>query len=82
LFVSATPGPYEIQLSDHVVQQLIRPTWLLDPYTFIYPKSGAYQPLVKSVEALLKKKPQLKKYLNGYQDHINFEEVFHGVEES
>jgi excinuclease ABC subunit B len=26
LFVSATPGPYEIQLSDHVVQQLIRPT--------------------------------------------------------
>lgn len=39
LFVSATPSEREITMSDLIVQQVIRPTGLLDPITYIYPKS-------------------------------------------
>lgn len=31
IFVSATPGPYEMKMSDNIVEQLVRPTGLLDP---------------------------------------------------
>src|SRR5690606_23096576 len=31
LFVSATPGPYELEHSQQIVEQIIRPTGLLDP---------------------------------------------------
>ncbi len=37
VFVSATPGPYEIQVSDQVVEQVIRPTGLLDPVVTVVP---------------------------------------------
>ena len=37
VFVSATPGPYEIEHSDQVVEQVIRPTGLLDPVVHIVP---------------------------------------------
>ena len=39
LFVSATPGPYETEHSDEVVQQLVRPTGLLDPVIEVRPVS-------------------------------------------
>ncbi|MDR0860193.1 MAG: hypothetical protein LBO09_04370 [Candidatus Peribacteria bacterium] len=39
IFLSATPATYEIELSDAVVEQIIRPTGLLDPITYVYPKS-------------------------------------------
>ncbi len=39
LFVSATPSEYELDHSESVVQQIIRPTGLLDPITYVYPKS-------------------------------------------
>jgi excinuclease ABC subunit B len=37
VFVSATPGPYEIEHSDQVVEQVIRPTGLLDPEVTVVP---------------------------------------------
>ena len=37
VFVSATPGPYEIEHSDLVVEQVIRPTGLLDPVVTVVP---------------------------------------------
>src|SRR5487761_811215 len=37
VFVSATPGPYEIEHSDQIVEQVIRPTGLLDPEVFVVP---------------------------------------------
>ena len=40
-----------------IVEQIIRPTGLLDPITYVYPKSGDYEILLKSLEKLLKKKP-------------------------
>jgi excinuclease ABC subunit B len=39
IFLSATPSEYEITLSEAVVEQIIRPTGLLDPITYVYPKS-------------------------------------------
>lgn len=39
IFLSATPAPYELELSEQVVEQIIRPTGLLDPITYVYPKS-------------------------------------------
>jgi excinuclease ABC subunit B len=37
VFVSATPGPYEIEVSDQVAEQVIRPTGLLDPVISVVP---------------------------------------------
>ncbi len=37
VFVSATPGPYEFEHSDQVVEQIIRPTGLLDPIVTVVP---------------------------------------------
>jgi len=64
LFVSATPSKYELELCDRVVEQIIRPTGLLDPITSVYPKSGDYELLINSVDSLLKKKPYLSPYFN------------------
>jgi excinuclease ABC subunit B len=37
VFVSATPGPYEMEHSDQIVEQVIRPTGLLDPVVTVVP---------------------------------------------
>lgn len=66
LFVSATPAKYELENSHRVVQQVIRPTWLLDPLTYVYPKTTDYEHLMASIPMLLKKKPELNEFLDGY----------------
>jgi len=63
LFVSATPAPYETTMSQWIVEQIIRPTWLLDPVVYVYPKSGNIDHLEKSLDPLLQKKPHLKAFL-------------------
>jgi len=40
LFVSATPGPWELEQSEIIVEQIIRPTGLLDPEYSIHPSEG------------------------------------------
>jgi len=53
LFVSATPAEYEKQISNNtIVEQIIRPTWLLDPITYIYPKSWDYSLLEDSLNKI------------------------------
>jgi excinuclease ABC subunit B len=84
LFVSATPAQYEIDASQAVVEQIIRPTWLLDPITYVYPKSGEPDILEKSLERLLKKKPHVEKYLNWYWGEwhkIDLKDVFENIGE-
>ena len=68
LFVSATPAPYELELTKTVVEQVIRPTGLLDPLVSVYPKSGDHDYLLKSVDTLIQKKPHLTKFFDGYQE--------------
>lgn len=78
LFVSATPWEYESKNANIVAEQIIRPTWLLDPITYIYPKSWDYKILIDSLSKLLLKKDFLKKYLNNYSEKITIKEIFLG----
>ena len=75
LFVSATPAEYEMKKSSTIAEQVIRPTGLLDPITAVYPKSGDYELLINSTDALLKKKPHLKKLFESYDD-VDEKEIF------
>ncbi len=49
IFVSATPGPYELQHSDQIVEQIIRPTGLLDPLIEIHPRTNQIEHLIKQI---------------------------------
>jgi excinuclease UvrABC helicase subunit UvrB len=75
MFVSATPAIYEFEHSKIIAEQVIRPTWLLDPVTYIYPTSWDYELLMKNFSNVMKKKPFLEKYLTSY-DHTQLTEIF------
>ncbi|WP_313537455.1 excinuclease ABC subunit UvrB [Enterococcus sp.] len=49
VYVSATPGPYEYDQTDTVVQQIIRPTGLLDPVVEVRPIMGQIDDLVGEI---------------------------------
>ena len=50
IFVSATPGPYEMEVSNHVVEQVIRPTGLLDPTIEVKPTQGQIDDLMYQIK--------------------------------
>jgi len=50
IFVSATPGPFEIEHSDQVVEQVIRPTGLLDPLVELRPTRGQIDDLRSEID--------------------------------
>jgi Helicase subunit of the DNA excision repair complex len=49
VYMSATPGPYEMDRTKHVVQQIIRPTGLLDPTIEVRPIMGQIDDLVGEI---------------------------------
>ncbi|MCA1554205.1 MAG: excinuclease ABC subunit UvrB, partial [Chloroflexi bacterium] len=49
LYVSATPGPYELKKSERVVEQIIRPTGLIDPEVIVRPIKGQVDDLVGEI---------------------------------
>jgi excinuclease ABC subunit B len=51
LFVSATPGPYELEVADQVVEQIVRPTGLLDPPVRVVPTAGQIDHLLGEIRA-------------------------------
>lgn len=55
VFVSATPSEYETSHSTQVVEQIIRPTGLIDPEVFIHPIKGQMEHLKKELNAVIKK---------------------------
>lgn len=50
IFVSATPGPYEYKTSQQVVEQLVRPTGLLEPTIEIKPTKGQIDDLIHEIK--------------------------------
>ena len=50
VFVSATPGPYERERADQVVEQVIRPTGLLDPRVEVRPVTGQIDDLMDEIQ--------------------------------
>ena len=51
LYVSATPGDYERQHSEAIVEQIVRPTHLVDPEIEISPAEGQIEDLMERIEA-------------------------------
>ena len=49
IYVSATPGPYELSRAENVVEQIIRPTGLLDPEVIVRPAEGQVDDLLGEV---------------------------------
>ena len=49
MYVSATPGPYEMEQTDDIVEQIIRPTGLLDPVIEVRPIMGQIDDLVGEI---------------------------------
>jgi excinuclease ABC subunit B len=55
VFVSATPGPYELKNSAQVVEQIIRPTGLVDPDVEVRPTEGQTEDVIREVQATIKR---------------------------
>jgi len=49
VFMSATPGSYELEHSDRVIEQLIRPTGLVDPEVEVHPVKGQVDHLIAEI---------------------------------
>ena len=49
IFVSATPGPYELEHTPEMVEQIIRPTGLLDPVITVKPIEGQIDDLINEI---------------------------------
>jgi excinuclease ABC subunit B len=55
VYISATPGPYELENSSKIVQQIIRPTGLLDPIIEVRPTKGQIDDLLGEIQDRLRK---------------------------
>jgi len=55
IFVSATPGPFELEISQQVVEQIVRPTGLVDPYVEVRPAKGQVDDLIHEIKAQVEK---------------------------
>ncbi|HQO06360.1 MAG TPA: helicase-related protein, partial [Fervidobacterium sp.] len=55
IFVSATPGPFEFEVSEQIVEQIIRPTGLIDPQVEVRPTRYQVDDLVKEITEIKKR---------------------------
>ncbi|MFP4324055.1 MAG: helicase-related protein, partial [Anaerolineales bacterium] len=51
IYMSATPGPYELDLAQQITQQVIRPTGILDPEVEVRPIDGQVDDVLKEIHA-------------------------------
>ena len=59
IFVSATPGPFEREKSTQIVEQVIRPTGLLDPLVTVKPTDGQIDDLVSEINLRIERKERV-----------------------
>ena len=59
IFISATPGDKEKQESSQIVEQIIRPTGLLDPYIEVRPTLNQVADLIKEIKLVTQKKERV-----------------------
>ncbi len=59
VFVSATPGPFEREKSAQVVEQVIRPTGLIDPEIIVKPTEGQIDDLISEINLRVEKKQRV-----------------------
>jgi len=53
IYVSATPGPYELDRTTHVIEQIIRPTGLIDPEISVRPASSQVDDLLTAIRDII-----------------------------
>jgi excinuclease ABC subunit B len=81
IFTSATPGPYERQVSQQVVEQIIRPTGLIDPEVVVKPTKGQIDDLISEIKAIVKRKERVlvttltKKMAEDLTDYLSGHEI-------
>lgn len=59
VFASATPGPYELKKNRDTIEQIIRPTGLVDPEVVVKPTKGQIDDIIKLVKARAKNKERV-----------------------
>ncbi len=59
IFVSATPSPFELSVSDTVAEQIIRPTGLLDPEMIVRPIAGQVEDCAAEIKAAAARKQRV-----------------------
>ena len=59
VYTSATPGPYELERADQVVEQIIRPTGLVDPEVEVRPIEGQVDDLIKEIRVRVEKRQRV-----------------------
>ena len=55
VFLSATPGKHELEVSEQIVEQIIRPTGLVDPEVIVKPTSGQIDDLIELINGRISK---------------------------
>ena len=55
IYVSATPGPYELERTEQIVEQIIRPTGLIDPEVIVRPATGQIDDLLGEIRTVTAK---------------------------
>jgi len=53
VYLSATPGPYELEVSSRVVEQIVRPTGLVDPEVQVRPTKGQIDDLIEGINSTI-----------------------------
>ncbi len=59
IYTSATPGPYELEHSTQVVEQIIRPTGILDPEIIVRPSKGQIDDLIARIQERVQQKQRV-----------------------
>jgi excinuclease ABC subunit B len=59
IFVSATPGDYEVSVSTQVVEQIVRPTGLVDPAVIVKPAKSQVDDLLREIKKRVEKKERV-----------------------
>ena len=53
VYVSATPGPYEIEKSNNIIEQVIRPTGLVDPIVTVKPSKNQVEDVLSEIKTVV-----------------------------
>lgn len=59
IYISATPSEYEIKKSSQVVEQIIRPTGLLDPVIEVYPIEGQIDKIIEEIKKVVERNERI-----------------------
>ena len=59
IYISATPSEYEIRKSSQVVEQIIRPTGLLDPIIEVYPIEGQIDKIIEEIKKVVERNERI-----------------------